>query len=118
MVLGPISADHTSTESLSPGETSREGHFFFGKLRKVAMVMKKPKSTDIGPIMIIFGLSSLIIHTNLLAKNQENPSRGFRDRHRATGMATRFRLRASQGLVKDSPTFEKLLKVGESLTNP
>ena len=67
---------------------------FFEKVTTVAMVMKKPSiSTDIGPTAMIVGLSTWLIRTNVLAKNQENPPRGFRDRPIATGMATRFRLR-------------------------
>ena len=43
---------------------------FFEKVTTVAMVMKKPsKSTDIGQTVMIFGLSTWLIHTNLLAKN-------------------------------------------------
>ncbi len=41
--------------------------------------MEKPsKSTDIRPIVMISAVSSWLIHTNLLAENQENPPRGSR----------------------------------------
>ncbi len=37
---------------------------FFEKFKTVAMVMKKPsKSKDIGPIIMIFAVSSQLIHT-------------------------------------------------------
>ena len=51
---------------------------FFEKLRMVAMVTGKPsKSTGIGPIVIIFAISTGLIHTNLHAKNHENLPHGF-----------------------------------------
>ena len=65
-----------------------------GKSEMVAMVMEKPsKSTGISPIVMIFFVSTWLIHTDLHAKNQGNPLSGFRDRSIATGTATRFRLR-------------------------
>ena len=45
---------------------------------------KHSKSTDIGPIVINFAVTTWLIHTNLHAKNQENPPRGYRDRPMAT----------------------------------
>ncbi len=48
------------------------------KVKTVAVVMKKPsKSTDSGPIVMIYAGSIQLIHTNLHAKNQENPPRGL-----------------------------------------
>ena len=45
------------------------------------MVMKKTsKSSNICLNVVIFGRSTLLNHTNMLAKNEQNLPRGFRDR--------------------------------------
>ncbi len=50
----------------------------FRKIENVAMVMEKhSKSRGIGPIVMIFAVSTWLIHKILHAKNQENPPRGF-----------------------------------------
>ena len=48
---------------------------------------------DNDPILMISLIYGILIHMNLHAKNEENLPCGLRDRHIATGMATRFRLK-------------------------
>ncbi len=53
---------------------------FLEKLRTVAMVIEKPsKSTGIGPIVMIFAISTGLIPSKGLAKNEQNLPHRFRD---------------------------------------